>query len=188
MAALRDASPSSDPDDVVVARIPDPNQSDEISMPSDTGDVDPMTIPVGELDKIEASIIPEPGTIARPPLANVAPSVRGFSFAELWADAEQDTVRDVEAAIAAQENARAVELCEALVARVLASAAGLFGTTEAPRDPAMIAILLGLNGTRYLAFRATVREARAGTALTSRETLAAYAFAIDARLARSSLR
>jgi hypothetical protein len=49
-------------------------------------------------------------------------------------------------------------------------------------------MLLGLDGRRYLSFRQAVREARTG-ALVSRElALAAFAFAIDVRIARSSIR
>jgi hypothetical protein len=93
----------------------------------------------------------------------------------------------VEAAIAKGRYARAIELCEALVSRVLASAAGLFGSSEAPRDPAVVPMLLGLDGRRYLAFRSVVRDARSGANLTSRDALSAFAFAIDARIARSSI-
>ena len=83
--------------------------------------------------------------------------------------------------------ARAVELCDALVSRVFASAAGLFGSAEAPRDPVLVPVLLGLDGRRYLAFRSTVREARTGTVVDAREALGAFAFAIDARIARSAI-
>ena len=111
----------------------------------------------------------------------------GVSFAELWPDAEGDTVREVEAALAMRRYARAVELCDALVSRVFASAAGLFGSAEAPRDPVLVPVLLGLDGRRYLAFRSTVREARTGTVVDPRDALAAFAFAIEARIARSSV-
>ena len=111
----------------------------------------------------------------------------GVSFAELWPEGERDTVRDVEEAIAKGRYWRAIELCESLVSRVLASAAGLFGTHEAPRDPAIVPMFLGLDGRRYLAFRTIVHDARGDGLITAREALAAYAFAIDARLARSSI-
>jgi signal recognition particle receptor subunit beta len=202
MSALRDAAPSVSPGEVVVARLPDPAESTYESMPADTdvhapegapGEVGESSAPAGAPDA--APPLPSPtrpppegGRAPLPASPVLAPARRSFSFAELWPDAEQEMVREVEAELAAQRYTRAVELCEVLVARVLASAAGLFGTSEAPRDPALIPLLLGLNGARYLAFRATVREARAGTSLTSREALAAFAFAIDARIARTSLR
>jgi mutual gliding-motility protein MglA len=115
------------------------------------------------------------------------PSTGGLSFAELWPENERETVRDVEEAIRKGKYWRAIELCEALVSRILAGAAGLFGSSEAPRDPAVVPLLLGLDGRRYLAFRNTVREARSDGLITSRDALAAFAFAIDARLARTSI-
>jgi signal recognition particle receptor subunit beta len=111
----------------------------------------------------------------------------GVSFAELWPEGEQEMVCDVEDAIRRGRYWRAIELCETLVSRVLAGAAGLFGTTEAPRDAAVVPLLLGLDGRRYLAFRSIVREARGDGLITAREALSAYAFAVDCRLARSSI-
>jgi mutual gliding-motility protein MglA len=111
----------------------------------------------------------------------------GVSFAELWPEGEQETVREVELSISAGRYWRAIELCEALVSRVFAGAALLFGTTEAPRDAAIVPLLLGLDGRRYLTFRSIVRESRGDGLITAREALSAYAFAIDARIARSSI-
>ncbi|MDC3958332.1 hypothetical protein KEG38_31025 [Polyangium jinanense] len=74
------------------------------------------------------------------------------------------------------------------MARQLASAASLFGASDAPRDPSTVPLMLGLDGRRYLSFRSTVRAARGGVKMTARDALAVYAFAIDARLARSSIR
>lgn len=212
VTALRDASPTSDPDDIVVARISDPSQNEGFFMPTDTSyggtdeeqaaattlttaavavaaasaavdlrDAEPARTPTSASATLTMHAIP-------PPVPSQETSTIVFSFADVWPEAERETVREVEAAIASHRLASAVELCEALVARVFAGAAGLFGSSDAPRDPALIPILLGLSGPRYLAFRATVREARAGTTLTTREALAAFAFAVDARLARSSLR
>jgi signal recognition particle receptor subunit beta len=111
----------------------------------------------------------------------------GASFAELWPDNERDVVREVEGAIRTGKYWRAIELCDTLVSRILAGAAGLFGSTDAPRDPGIVPLLLGLDGRRYLAFRNVVREARTDGLITSRDALAAFAFAIDARLARTSI-
>ncbi len=121
------------------------------------------------------------------PLVGQAAADAGVSFAELWPEGERDTVHDVEEAIARGRYWRAIELCEALVSRVLTSSAGLFGTDEAPRDPAIVPMFLGLDGRRYLAFRSIVRDARGDGLITAREALTAYAFAVDARLAQSSI-
>jgi signal recognition particle receptor subunit beta len=110
-----------------------------------------------------------------------------FTMSELWPETERESVREVESAIVARRYARAIELADALVARVLASAAGLFGAAEAPRDAATVPLLLGLDGRQYLAFRALVREARAGVDLDVRHALEAMAFAAYARILRSAL-
>ena len=190
--ALRDASQREPPSDVVVARIGVPGAHP--SIPPDEPASDPLPLIPGSPDDAgerTPSIMPpmdEPG----PPSTATAALVReeaptGVSFAELWPEGEQDTVRDVEEAITRGRYWRAIELCEALVSRVLAGAAGLFGTNEAPRDAAVVPMLLGIDGRRYLAFRSIVREARGDGLITAREALSAYAFAIDCRLARSSI-
>jgi signal recognition particle receptor subunit beta len=128
-----------------------------------------------------------PGEVAaRALLRNELPS-HPFTVADLWPDGERDAVREVEAAIMARRYARAIEMCDALVARALASAAGIFGSPEAPRDAATVPLLLGLDGRQYLAFRALVREARSGNALEAKNALEALVFAAHARILRSSL-
>lgn len=119
----------------------------------------------------------------------VAPPVAatGVSFAELWGEADQPMVRELETALAQARYTLALELCETLLSRVLASAASLFGTTDAPRDAAVVPLLLGLDGRRYLSFRSLVRAARAGTIVTARDVLTAYALLIDARIARNAI-
>ena len=86
----------------------------------------------------------------------------GLSFAELWPETDRALVHNVEAALASGRHAEAIELCDALLARILASAASLFGTSDAPRDPATLPLLLGLDGRRYLGFRSIVRASRGG--------------------------
>jgi hypothetical protein len=108
----------------------------------------------------------------------------GFSLVELWAEPERETAREAEAAIAGREVARAVLACDTLVTRVLASAAGLLGSADAPRDPGSVALLLGLDGRRYLGFRATVRAVRQSEEIHGRDALECYAFALEVRRAR----
>jgi signal recognition particle receptor subunit beta len=130
-----------------------------------------------------------PGEVAARAVVKSDRSVAtGATLAELWPDAEREQVREVEAAIAGRRYARAIELCDALVTRVLASAAGVFGSAEAPRDAATVPLLLGLDGRMYLAFRLLVREARSGGTLDSRCALEALVFAAQARILRSALR
>ena len=85
---------------------------------------------------------------------------------------------------------RAIELCDALVSRILAGAAGLFGSTDAPRDPGIAyrscsaSTVAGCSTWRS---GNVVREARTDGLITSRDALAAFAFAIEARLAPAAV-
>jgi hypothetical protein len=90
--------------------------------------------------------------------------------------------------LAARDAVNAVLACDVLVTRVLASAAGLVGTQDAPRDPALVSLLLGLDGARYLQFRALVRAARHREAVSMRDALDGFAFALEARRARDAVR
>jgi hypothetical protein len=109
----------------------------------------------------------------------------GVSFSALWPEAEVAVVNDLEEAMASGDYQTSVLLADQLVARSFAAAAGLLGAmTEAPRDPALVAMLLGLDGRRYLEFRGTVRDTRSGREVDPPRALSAYAFAIEVRLAR----
>ncbi len=129
---------------------------------------------------------PEPRAGVRPPAPAPAATAAGPSFAPLFPATERPLVHELEAALAGSDYSRAVLVAEQLVARSFASAAKVLGNTaDAPRDPAVVCLLLGLEGRRYLDFRALVRDVRAGRHAVEGEALVAYVFAIDARIARS---
>jgi len=107
-----------------------------------------------------------------------------LSFAPMWPEDERHAVRRAENYLAAGDWQNAILSCDLLVARVLASGASLAGTLEAPRDPAVGALLLGLAGPRYLAFRSTVRAARRKEPVTAEAAFTAFLFALEARRAR----
>jgi len=115
------------------------------------------------------------------------PASPGVGFELLWPPAEQPAVRELEVALCASDHARAVSLSEQLIARSLAGAAAALGTSDAPRDPLTIALSLGIEGRRYIEFRSLARDARGGRRVSHVEALAAYALAIQVRLARGSL-
>ena len=132
----------------------------------------------------------EPPAVPRLSSSPAEPTQSGedseFSFELLWSTQERATARELEAWLAQGDFTRAVTLADQLVARTLASAAGLLGgNLDAPRDPATVALLLGLPGHRYLDFRALVRDVRNGRGVGESDALAAYALAIEVRLARS---
>ncbi|MBX3204280.1 MAG: gliding motility protein [Labilithrix sp.] len=129
-----------------------------------------------------------PGPEAIPVVVPGADGAQAFSLADLWPEAERDRVRQAEAMLAARDAVNAILACDVLVTRVLASAAGLVGTLDAPRDPALVSLLLGLDGARYLHFRTVVRAARHREAVTLRDALECFTFSIEARRAREALR
>jgi len=113
-----------------------------------------------------------------------AAAVGAFTFAALFSTAEQGVVHVVESALALGDPAAALSAMDQLVTRALASGAALAGGAhDAPRDPALVALLLGVEPRRYLKFRSLVREARAGTLLSTEAGLWAYAFVLDLRRA-----
>ncbi len=122
-----------------------------------------------------------------PPLISDRPRAN-FSMADLWPESERESVRQAEAMMAAKDAINAMLACDVLVTRVLASAAGLVGTLDAPRDPAVVALLLGLDGSRYLHFRTAVRAARHREPVTMKDACDGYTFALEARRAREVLR
>jgi hypothetical protein len=107
----------------------------------------------------------------------------GFSFAAIWPAPMRGVVHELEACVLTGDYTRAVMLSEELVSRTLSGAAVLLGGS-ADRDPATMALLLGLDGRRYLEFRSLVRDARQAR-LGQPEALAAFAVAIDVRLLAS---
>lgn len=120
---------------------------------------------------------------------SAAPSgTHPFSLADLFPEAERDRVRQAESMLAARDAVNAILACDVLVTRVLASAAGLVGTLDAPRDPALVSLLLGLDGPRYLHFRTVVRAARHREGVTMKDAYECFMFSIDARRAREALR
>jgi hypothetical protein len=203
--APEDEAPGAHPDDGAAGPVPDDMEETVPVAPRlssiPTADVLPAQSPfavtsqgsagpaVSLEDEAPPASTPGPASVRMPqgPFVRGEDKPTGVSFAELWPEGEQDMVRDLEDAIARGRYWRAIELCETLVSRAFASAAALFSTSDAPRDAAVVSMMLGLDGRRYLAFRSIVREARGDGLITAREALSAYAFAIDCRLARSAI-
>jgi signal recognition particle receptor subunit beta len=179
-AGLREQEPVRRPPaaELRLSQLPDMDAG-EVAARAVTGDRTPTPLP------------PDPPD---PPLRHVSEHLRappsrppGVGFELLWPPAERSLVQELEAALHAGDPALALRACEALVARSLAGAAAALGTNDAPRDPATMALVLGIDGRRYLAFRSLSREARQGRAVSPTEALSAYALAIQIRIARSGI-
>jgi signal recognition particle receptor subunit beta len=131
---------------------------------------------------------PAPRISGLPPAPEPSAASPGLSFELIWPQQERATVKELEASIALGDFARGVALADQLVARALASAANLLGGNwDAPRDPVSAALLLGLEGRRYLEFRWLVRDVRSGRSVEASEALSAFAMAIEVRLARARI-
>lgn len=123
---------------------------------------------------------------APPTVPSSVPPAASLSFAALWSEGEQETVRSVEHAIASGDLIDAVARLDTLATRALAGVAATLGA-DAPRDGALIPVLLGMDPRRHLAFRSLVRDTRAGLPPDARTVLAAYALVIELRLARARI-
>ena len=113
---------------------------------------------------------------------------RTFSFADLFVETERDGARKVEAFLGVADAHGAVLACDGLLTRVLASAAMAAGAQDAPRDPAVVANLLGCDGRVYLACRASMRSARQRELVTMKDAFECYLFVLDARRRRDDVR
>jgi signal recognition particle receptor subunit beta len=130
-------------------------------------------------------LAPDHLTTPAPPM-----SAGPFSLAEVWPSSDRDTVRRAELALAARDTVSAVAVCDDLLSRVLAAGSLLLGGAGATasqattsRDPAVVVLLLRLDGPRYLSFRAVTRAVRAKREPTILEALECYTFVVEARQA-----
>jgi mutual gliding-motility protein MglA len=155
-----------------------------VTLPAVSGGSGGPAAPTTRRATSEPPLSHAPAPSSRPPAAATIPTPGAFSFGALFSSAEQGVVQVVESALALGDPAAAIGAMDQLVARALASGAALAGSShDAPRDPALVALLLGIEPRRYLKFRGLVREARAGTLLSVESGLLAYAFVLDLRRA-----
>ncbi len=121
-----------------------------------------------------------------PPSPASAAATKHFSFAQLFSPAERALVEQIEETIAHGDHADAIGVCEAALGRILGRVAHAIGEEGARGgSDASIAILLGLEGRRYLAFRALARRARDISDAGARDALEAYSFMLEARVLTS---
>ncbi len=132
----------------------------------------------------DRTVVAPPPASSRPARSSSPSGTGGFSFSSLFPTGEQSVVEAAETSLSLGDPAAAVLGFDQLVTRALASGAALVGSAhDAPRDPALVALLLGIEPRRYLKFRALVREARGGQMVSTEAALFAYAFVLDMRRA-----
>jgi signal recognition particle receptor subunit beta len=133
------------------------------------------------------SATPKPGRVSTAASANAAEGAGASSltFAPLFAPTERPLIEQIEASIAHGAYADALGMCEAALSRLLASVATLASpdaVTPSASDPAL-PLLIGLDGRRYLAFRALARRARQVGDVGLRDVLESYSFLLEAKVA-----
>lgn len=108
----------------------------------------------------------------------------GLTFTSLFAPTERPVIEQIESYIAHGDHADALGMCEAALARLFAPIANLAGLDAHEGGPAL-PLLVGLDGRRYLAFRAVARRARRTGDVGLRDALEGYAFVLEAKVATS---
>ncbi len=136
----------------------------------------------------QASSAPQGNSRSMTPLAVRAVSSIGFTLSDLFPSGERPLARRVEELLASGDAPGALDACDDLVHRRLAAGTAASGHSEAPRDPAIACMLLGIDGRRFLKFRALVRAVRQGGEATVSEAMEYYLFLLEVRRATDLMR
>jgi signal recognition particle receptor subunit beta len=127
-----------------------------------------------------------PGKLAEPrPSREPVTATAGPSFAALFPESLEDVLA-LEEDLAFGRLSRAISRADTLVTRTLSDTARHAGL-PAPADPSLLALLLGLDGVRWLGFARLVARVRDGGPVAERDALEAYALAIELRLAKDRI-
>lgn len=106
---------------------------------------------------------PAPPVSSLPPVPSPPPEGAALSFVHMFPSPdEREVVERLEAQLARGDAHAAVLSTEIALSRLLATVGAAFGGDGAPKEPALAAYLLGLDGRRFSAFRAVVRATRRG--------------------------
>lgn len=123
-----------------------------------------------------------------PPASSQVHTLSTLSFAALWPEVEREGIQAVEDSLRGGRPSEAIERCDGIVLRMFSAVASLMGSVEAPRDPSIVALLVGIDGRRYLAFRERVQRVRRHEMVALRDALEAYTFVLELRAASSAFR
>lgn len=185
--AIRNASPAAPPNDVVVARLPDPNDTFQNLSPDTVQDSQSAAIrSIAQSSDLLPATIRRPESGDKPTLVPSNP--KGFSFAELWPQSHRNSVLRLELAIQEHKTSDACALCEELFSQILTETALLTESPNNPESRVALPLLLGLGGPQTLSFRSFLRKAQTELTLPQKELLSAYAFLTSARIALNSIR
>lgn len=141
--------------------------------------------PLGERAPHVETVSELPPVPSPPAFSADAPA---FTFRLHFAQAERRAVELAEGHLARQDARAAVLSCDVAMSRLLAGVGASLGTQSAPKDPATVAYLLGLEGPRYLVFRSLVRAARNDEEVPLAAAFEAFVFLLEANRRREALR
>jgi hypothetical protein len=125
--------------------------------------------------------------LPRPSLPPSHPAPSPFSFSTLFAPAERHLVEQIEASIAYGAHGDALGICDATLRRMLAGVGAATGVeptrgVDGSGEPTLL-MAMGIEGRRWLAFRAALLRSRRGDTISARDSLEAFAFLVEARIA-----
>lgn len=141
------------------------------------------------VEPLKREIVSDVPPVPSPPTA-LPDEGPALTFRHLFsgAQAERRAVELCEAHLARGEAKAAILACDVALSRLLATVAASLGSQSAPKDPALVAYLLGLEGPRYLAFRALVRAARKNEPVTLAAAFEAFLLLLEANRLREATR
>ena len=127
--------------------------------------------------------------VPSPPIA-FAEEAPVLTFRHLFqgAVAERRAVELAEGHLARGEAKAAILSTDVALSRLLATVGATLGSQNAPKEPALVAYMLGLEGARYLAFRALVRNARRNDPVTLASAFEAFLLLLEANRLREKAR
>jgi signal recognition particle receptor subunit beta len=143
-------------------------------------------LPVGRTQSSEPPRVPTFEARSLSALPSQLPVTQGPSWAALFPLEQTKEITQLEQDLVQGDFRAATLRCDALFAENLAEAADDLALEVSERQPAVVALCLGLPADRVREFRAAVRRARSGAEIAEREVLDAYATLIE--LSRLRLR
>jgi hypothetical protein len=149
------------------------------------------SLPTGRTQSSEPPRIPPFEARSATPTAPIAPlgnsSGGGLSWGALFPAEQAKEISQLEQDLVRGDFRSAALRADALFSENLAEAADDLGLEAPERQPAVVALCLGLSADRLRDFRASIRRARAGAEITERDALDTYAILIELNRMRSRI-
>jgi signal recognition particle receptor subunit beta len=149
------------------------------------------SLPTGRTQSSEPPRIPPFEARSISPTAPVNPlatsALGGLSWGALFPAEQAKEIAQLEQDLVRGDFRSAALRADALFAENLAEAADELGLDPPERQPAIVALCLGLGADRLRDFRASIRRARTGAEITERDALDNYAILIELNRLRSRI-